>query len=133
MLFCRPSELQLELYQRTLQSKVVRSCLCANVDGSHHLVCIGVLKQLCNHPVLVRQKAIVAKNSSGQNEKVCCMSPHLVCIEVLKQLCNHPIHVRQKAVVAKNSSGQNEKVCLLYIYFCLYLVFVIFNFVHKFN
>ena len=70
VLFCRLSELQCQLYKRTLQSQVIRSCVSGYMDRSPHLVCIGALKQLCNHPSLVLQKAIAANNSSSEIGKV---------------------------------------------------------------
>jgi len=57
VLFCRPSELQLHLYQQLLRCQLVRSCLSGTLAGSPHLICINALKQLCNHPALVHCKA----------------------------------------------------------------------------
>lgn len=54
VVFCRPSQLQLSLYRHLLTSRIVRSCLVAsNSGGTQHLVCISVLKKICNHPSLV--------------------------------------------------------------------------------
>ncbi|XP_054841779.1 DNA repair and recombination protein RAD54B [Eublepharis macularius] len=53
ILFCRPTALQLELYRRLLSSQMVRSCLQGSLENSPHLVCIGALKKLCNHPSLL--------------------------------------------------------------------------------
>ncbi|EMP42252.1 DNA repair and recombination protein RAD54B [Chelonia mydas] len=53
ILFCRPTALQLELYRKLLSSRVVRSCLQGVLENSPHLICIGALKKLCNHPCLL--------------------------------------------------------------------------------
>ncbi|KAJ7339002.1 hypothetical protein JRQ81_012904 [Phrynocephalus forsythii] len=50
ILFCRPTPLQLDLYRTLLTSPVVRSCLQGSLENSPHLICIGALKKLCNHP-----------------------------------------------------------------------------------
>ncbi|NXI50567.1 RA54B protein, partial [Chloroceryle aenea] len=53
IIFCRPTALQLELYRKLLSSRVIRSCLQGGLENSPHLVCIGALKKLCNHPRLL--------------------------------------------------------------------------------
>ncbi|XP_067392591.1 DNA repair and recombination protein RAD54B-like isoform X2 [Emydura macquarii macquarii] len=53
ILFCRPTALQLELYRKLLSSRIVRSCLQGVLENSPHLICIGALKKLCNHPCLL--------------------------------------------------------------------------------
>lgn len=59
-MFCKPSALQLRLYQHLLRSPLIRSCLSRGYAssasaGSPHLVCIGALKKLCNDPSLLYQ------------------------------------------------------------------------------
>ncbi|WAQ95896.1 RA54B-like protein, partial [Mya arenaria] len=68
VLFCRPSPLQLSLYHQLLRSQLVRSCLSGCLAGSPHLVCIGALKQLCNHPGLIYQKALKAQRDKDELE-----------------------------------------------------------------
>ncbi|XP_072269343.1 DNA repair and recombination protein RAD54B, partial [Pyxicephalus adspersus] len=53
IVFCKPSVFQLDLYRRLLNSGLVRSCLQGLGENSPHLVCIGALKKLCNHPSLL--------------------------------------------------------------------------------
>ncbi|XP_006761258.1 PREDICTED: DNA repair and recombination protein RAD54B isoform X1 [Myotis davidii] len=53
VVFCRPGALQLELYQKLLNSQAVRFCLQGSLENSPHLICIGALKKLCNHPCLL--------------------------------------------------------------------------------
>ncbi|XP_036914635.1 DNA repair and recombination protein RAD54B [Sturnira hondurensis] len=53
VVFCRPGPLQMELYQRLLNSQAVRFCLQGSLENSPHLICIGALKKLCNHPCLL--------------------------------------------------------------------------------
>ncbi|XP_053099002.1 DNA repair and recombination protein RAD54B isoform X3 [Hemicordylus capensis] len=71
ILFCRPTALQLDLYRRLLSSQVVRSCLQGSLENSQHLICIGALKKLCNHPCLLF-KMIKEKecDSSCEQEKL---------------------------------------------------------------
>ena len=57
VVFCYPTEHQLRLYQQLLRCQLIRSCLAGRLSGSPHLICIGALKQLCNHPALLYQKA----------------------------------------------------------------------------
>ncbi|XP_048384801.2 DNA repair and recombination protein RAD54B isoform X2 [Stegostoma tigrinum] len=52
IVFCRPAVLQLEFYQKLLASHAVKSCLQGSLENSSHLICIGLLKKLCNHPAL---------------------------------------------------------------------------------
>ncbi|XP_048881029.1 DNA repair and recombination protein RAD54B isoform X1 [Brienomyrus brachyistius] len=51
--FCKPAALQLEVYRKLLAHRMVRSCLQGALENSPHLVCIGALKKLCNHPGLL--------------------------------------------------------------------------------
>uniref|UniRef100_UPI00398EFA71 DNA repair and recombination protein RAD54B isoform X2 n=1 Tax=Pristiophorus japonicus TaxID=55135 RepID=UPI00398EFA71 len=53
IIFCRPAALQLELYHKLLASHAVKSCLQGKLENSYHLLCIGLLKKLCNHPTLL--------------------------------------------------------------------------------
>ncbi|XP_040287953.1 DNA repair and recombination protein RAD54B isoform X1 [Bufo bufo] len=68
IVFCRPSELQLDLYKRLLSSRLVKCCLQGSGDSSPHLVCIGALKKLCNHPYLL-YKTIQEKSTSVDGEE----------------------------------------------------------------
>ncbi|XP_006884688.1 PREDICTED: DNA repair and recombination protein RAD54B [Elephantulus edwardii] len=53
VVFCQPAALQIELYRKLLNSKAVRFCLQGLLENSSHLICIGALKKLCNHPCLL--------------------------------------------------------------------------------
>ncbi|VDI75014.1 DNA repair and recombination protein RAD54B [Mytilus galloprovincialis] len=57
VVFCRPTPLQLRLYSHLLSSRMIRSCLMGKMAGAPHLICIGALKKLCNHPSLLFLKA----------------------------------------------------------------------------
>ncbi|XP_073535772.1 DNA repair and recombination protein RAD54B [Phyllobates terribilis] len=63
IVFCKPCTFQLELYKKLLSSCLVRRCLQGSGEGSPHLVCIGALKKLCNHPSLL-YKTIQEKRSN---------------------------------------------------------------------
>uniref|UniRef100_A0A8D0LAV7 DNA repair and recombination protein RAD54B n=1 Tax=Sphenodon punctatus TaxID=8508 RepID=A0A8D0LAV7_SPHPU len=68
ILFCRPAVLQLQLYRKLLSSRVIRSCLQGVLENSSHLICIGALKKLCNHPCLLF-KAIKEKECKPNCEE----------------------------------------------------------------
>ncbi|XP_058420597.1 DNA repair and recombination protein RAD54B isoform X2 [Diceros bicornis minor] len=53
VVFCRPGTLQIALYRKLLNSQTVRFCLQGLLENSPHLICIGALKKLCNHPCLL--------------------------------------------------------------------------------
>ncbi|XP_038204231.1 DNA repair and recombination protein RAD54B [Arvicola amphibius] len=69
VVFCRPGALQLELYRELLSSQSVRFCL--QGLSENHLVCIGALKKLCNHPCLLFRpvKGKECSSSSEENEE----------------------------------------------------------------
>jgi DNA repair and recombination protein RAD54B len=71
VVFCRPTAVQLSLYRRVLDSRIVKSCLAGwsmqSEDGSRHLVCIGALKKLCNCPRLLYND-IITKRNDDSNE-----------------------------------------------------------------
>ncbi|XP_069777982.1 DNA repair and recombination protein RAD54B isoform X3 [Narcine bancroftii] len=68
IIFCRPATLQLELYHKVLSSHAVKSFLQGKLDNSLHLVCIGLLKKLCNHPVLLFNTIKESENYSKQTD-----------------------------------------------------------------
>ncbi|NXL11162.1 RA54B protein, partial [Mesembrinibis cayennensis] len=68
IIFCRPTALQLELYRKLLSSQVIRSCLQGRLENSPHLICIGALKKLCNHPRLLF-KAIKEKSCDPMSDE----------------------------------------------------------------
>ncbi|NWR30172.1 RA54B protein, partial [Tachuris rubrigastra] len=68
IIFCRPTALQLELYRKLLSSRVITSCLQGRLENSPHLICIGALKKLCNHPCLLL-KAIKEKSCDPMSEE----------------------------------------------------------------
>ncbi|NXE76915.1 RA54B protein, partial [Cochlearius cochlearius] len=68
IIFCRPTALQLELYRKLLSSRVIRSCLQGRLENSPHLICIGALKKLCNHPCLLF-KAIKEKRCDPMSDE----------------------------------------------------------------
>ncbi|XP_040849323.1 DNA repair and recombination protein RAD54B [Ochotona curzoniae] len=68
VVFCRPGALQVELYRKLLNSQAVRFCLQGLSENSPHLLCIGALKKLCNHPSLLFNSAKEKEYSSSCNE-----------------------------------------------------------------
>ncbi|XP_067934521.1 DNA repair and recombination protein RAD54B-like [Watersipora subatra] len=55
VVFCKPSQMQVDLYRKMVSSSQVTALLGCSGDGSAHLTCINSLKQICNHPCLVTQ------------------------------------------------------------------------------
>lgn len=54
VLFCKPSPLQLTLYEKLLDSRVLKSNLSQSSNSfPEHLMCIDALRKLCNHPALL--------------------------------------------------------------------------------
>lgn len=68
VVFCRPGVLQIKLYQKLLSSQAVRFCLQGSLESSPHLICIGALKKLCNHPCLLFNSIKEKECSSTWNE-----------------------------------------------------------------
>ncbi|XP_021517108.2 DNA repair and recombination protein RAD54B [Meriones unguiculatus] len=68
VVFCRPGALQIELYRVLLSSQSVRSCLQGLLENSAHLICIGALKKLCNHPCLLFRSVKGKEFSSSCDE-----------------------------------------------------------------
>ncbi|XP_075682028.1 DNA repair and recombination protein RAD54B isoform X2 [Rhinoderma darwinii] len=68
IVFCKPSTFQLEIYRKLLNSRLIKCCLQGSGEGSPHLVCIGALKKLCNHPCLL-YKTIQEKNTNVDCEE----------------------------------------------------------------
>eukprot|EP00049_Salpingoeca_infusionum_P016388 m.334362 g.334362 ORF g.334362 m.334362 type:complete len:990 (+) comp16070_c2_seq1:659-3628(+) len=63
VVFCKPSKLQLDLYQKLLGSRSVRTCLQGSLANGLHLVVINSLKMLCNSPRLLLQAATIPNDS----------------------------------------------------------------------
>ncbi|XP_037058288.1 DNA repair and recombination protein RAD54B isoform X2 [Peromyscus leucopus] len=74
VIFCRPGALQIELYQKLLSSQSIRFCLQGLLENSAHLICIGALKKLCNHPCLLFSsvKGKDLSTSCDENERSLC-------------------------------------------------------------
>ena len=62
VVFCRPAEAQLAMYDRVLGSPCVRACFGGH-DGGDHLRAIAALRKLCNHPAL-----LLTKDAADQDE-----------------------------------------------------------------
>ncbi|KAM9096628.1 DNA repair and recombination protein RAD54B isoform 2-T2 [Sarcophilus harrisii] len=68
VVFCRPGRLQIELYRKLLDSQAVRFCLQGVLENSPHLICIGALKKLCNHPCLLFKSLKEKECNSSSDE-----------------------------------------------------------------
>ncbi|ORX54329.1 hypothetical protein BCR36DRAFT_410865 [Piromyces finnis] len=62
IIFCRPTDIQIKMYTKILDSPIIRKCLSyygsEDRDTTSHLQCIIALKKLCNTPLLVYRKYI---------------------------------------------------------------------------
>ncbi|CAD5117926.1 DgyrCDS6671 [Dimorphilus gyrociliatus] len=69
VIFCRPVELQMKLYEKLLSSGVVNECIHTS-DSAQHLMLISALKKLCNHPsLLYRDDIIDDENELEEGDK----------------------------------------------------------------
>ncbi|XP_007488181.2 DNA repair and recombination protein RAD54B isoform X3 [Monodelphis domestica] len=68
VIFCRPGILQIELYRKLLSSQAVRFCLQGILENAPHLLCIGALKKLCNHPCLLFKSLKEKENNSSSEQ-----------------------------------------------------------------
>ncbi|XP_050390959.1 DNA repair and recombination protein RAD54B [Patella vulgata] len=123
VLFCKASEFQLQIYRQFLTSRTIRQCLSGSMVGAPHLICIAALKQLCNHPRLVFDKAVQAAGAVdedgeitesvysglstlypphyGDQEIVCEDSGKLIVLASILLAVHHPA-CREKIVIVSN-------------------------------
>lgn len=94
VVFCKPSPLQLRLYRKLLDSRLIRSCLSGTYSGSPHLVCIAALKKLCNHPALLHRNAEEAAENTAAK-----LDEELVsCWNVKKVFCFHSLCLQRSCI-----------------------------------
>ena len=105
IVFCRPSELQLTLYQHLLNSHLVKTCLHSSSHPSSghtlppHLLCIAALKKLCNCPSLVHAAAVGRGLGEGEEDADLADSEvSVICEEFVNAVfcCNEKqkMHIR---------------------------------------
>ncbi|XP_068040916.1 DNA repair and recombination protein RAD54B isoform X3 [Anomalospiza imberbis] len=121
IIFCRPTALQLELYRKLLSSRVITSCLQGRLENSPHLICIGALKKLCNHPCLLF-KAIKEKSCDPMSEEYDESSLYEGVIDVFPQdytsdtFCetdSGKLQVLVKLLAAIHELNSSERVVLV--------------------
>ncbi|XP_041268921.1 DNA repair and recombination protein RAD54B [Onychostruthus taczanowskii] len=121
IIFCRPTPLQLELYRKLLSSRVITSCLQGRLENSPHLICIGALKKLCNHPCLLF-KAIKEKSCDPMSEEYDESSLYEGVIDVFPQdytsdtFCetdSGKLQVLVKLLAAIHELNSSERVVLV--------------------
>ncbi|XP_072780929.1 DNA repair and recombination protein RAD54B isoform X3 [Taeniopygia guttata] len=121
IIFCRPTTLQLELYRKLLGSRVITSCLQGRLENSPHLICIGALKKLCNHPCLLF-KAIKEKSCDPMSEEYDESSLYEGVIDVFPQdytsdtFCetdSGKLQVLVKLLAAIHELNSSERVVLV--------------------
>ncbi|XP_071950121.1 DNA repair and recombination protein RAD54B-like isoform X2 [Antedon mediterranea] len=63
VVFCQPSNLQLQLYESILKSCILKECLTGFSNGALHLMCISAIKKLCSEPSLLLPACLEADSS----------------------------------------------------------------------
>ncbi|XP_062358974.1 DNA repair and recombination protein RAD54B [Cinclus cinclus] len=121
IIFCQPTVLQLELYRKLLSSRVITSCLQGRLENSPHLVCIGALKKLCNHPCLLF-KAIKEKScdpvtedcdESSLYEGVIDVFPQDYTSDTFSETDSGKLQVLVKLLAAIHELNSSERVVLV--------------------
>ncbi|KAM4792209.1 DNA repair and recombination protein RAD54B isoform 1-T1 [Cyanocitta cristata] len=121
IIFCRPTALQLELYRKLLSSHVITSCLQGRLENSPHLMCIGALKKLCNHPCLLF-KAIKEKShdpmsedydESSLYEGVIDVFPQGYTLDTFSETDSGKLQVLVKLLAAIHELNSSERVVLV--------------------
>ncbi|XP_063247250.1 DNA repair and recombination protein RAD54B isoform X2 [Prinia subflava] len=121
IIFCRPTALQLELYRKLLSSHVITSCLQGRLENSPHLICIGALKKLCNHPCLLF-KAIKEKScdpmsgeydESSLYEGVIDVFPQDYTSDTFSETDSGKLQVLVKLLAAIHELNSSERVVLV--------------------
>ncbi|XP_018415698.1 PREDICTED: DNA repair and recombination protein RAD54B isoform X2 [Nanorana parkeri] len=118
IIFCKPSIFQLNLYRKLLNSGLVRSCLQGLGENSPHLVCIGALKKLCNHPRLL-YKTLQEKTSNPNEEELSFyeslydLFPHSYNTETVSESESGKLQVLMKLLAAIKEHSPSERVVLV--------------------
>ncbi|NWW53625.1 RA54B protein, partial [Pedionomus torquatus] len=121
IIFCRPTALQLELYRKLLSSRVIRSCLQGRLENTPHLICIGALKKLCNHPCLLF-KAIKEKScdpvsdeheESSLYEGLIDVFPQDYTLDTFSESDSGKLQVLVKLLAAIHELNPSERVVLV--------------------
>ncbi|XP_075438826.1 DNA repair and recombination protein RAD54B isoform X2 [Ascaphus truei] len=118
IVFCRPSKFQLELYRKLLNSRVVKSCLQGMVENSPHLVCIGALKKLCNHPSLLFKTIQEKGKNPGHDEHNLYRSlvdifPHDYSSDKFSEWESGKLQVLTKLLSAVREHSPSERIVLV--------------------
>uniref|UniRef100_A0A8C9EK16 RAD54 homolog B n=1 Tax=Pavo cristatus TaxID=9049 RepID=A0A8C9EK16_PAVCR len=121
IIFCQPTALQLELYRKLLSSRVISSCLQGRLENSPHLICIGALKKLCNHPCLlfkaVKEKSCDPKSDehveSSLYEGLTDVFPQDYTSDTFSETDSGKLQVLVKLLAAIRELGSSERVVLV--------------------
>ncbi|NXJ64531.1 RA54B protein, partial [Rostratula benghalensis] len=121
IIFCWPTALQRELYRKLLSSRVIRSCLQGRLENTPHLICIGALKKLCNHPCLLF-KAIKEKScdpvpgeyeESSLYEGLMDVFPQDYTLDTFSETDSGKLQVLVKLLAAIHELSSSERVVLV--------------------
>ncbi|XP_066434739.1 DNA repair and recombination protein RAD54B-like isoform X2 [Eleutherodactylus coqui] len=118
IVFCKPSAPQLELYKKLLNSRLVKCCLQGAAEGSPHLVCIGALKKLCNHPCLLYKTIQDKSSGAGCEERsvyeaLAQLFPHDYSTSPVSGPESGKLQVLTKLLVAIKERSPLERVVLV--------------------
>ncbi|KAM9308426.1 DNA repair and recombination protein RAD54B [Gastrophryne carolinensis] len=118
IVFCRPSTFQLDVYRKLIGSHLVRSCLLGMGESSPHLVCIGALKKLCNHPKLLHNTIQEKRASSDQEvqnfyEGLANLFPQHYSTEVPSESESGKLQVLIKLLSSIRENSPSERVVLV--------------------
>ncbi|XP_076344572.1 DNA repair and recombination protein RAD54B-like [Tachypleus tridentatus] len=121
VVFCRPTELQLALYQQILTSRVLQRCLSlrGGAEDPSHLVCISALRKLCNHPHLLYKRAkeiLSVRTVEGEEES---LYQHVLSEfpsdfeQCTFEENSGKLRVLSRLMFSLNSMGSKEKIVLV--------------------
>ncbi|XP_046766268.1 DNA repair and recombination protein RAD54B isoform X1 [Gallus gallus] len=121
IIFCQPTALQLELYRKLLSSRVISSCLQGRLENSPHLICIGALKKLCNHPCLLfkalKEKCCDPKSDehveSSLYEGLTDVFPQDYTSDTFSEIDSGKLQVLVKLLAAIRELSSSERVVLV--------------------
>ncbi|XP_053571180.1 DNA repair and recombination protein RAD54B [Bombina bombina] len=118
IVFCRPSNIQIELYKKLLNSRAIRSCLQGIGENSPHLVCINALKKLCNHPCLLFRTIQDKEKNPDHDEHniyegLMELFPHNYNLDAISESESGKLLVLTKLLSAIREHSPSEKVVLV--------------------
>jgi len=131
IIFCRPTDLQVKMYNKILDSPIIRKCIYSieGRDSTSHLQCIITLKKLCNTPLLVYRKSLEASDDPFyqdldeyfKDDCIKTFNPEISGKFIVLVKLLHEIHTQtnEKVVLISNYTQTldiYEEMCKIYNY-----------------